>query len=169
MATHSSILAQRILWTKEPGRGPRGHKESDRTKATQHDVVRENRTGHLSDSYLHFVIKDKYLFLFNKIKKKIFGCTTRFVVSQFPDQRWNPKPQQRKSRIPTTGLPGNSQGSLNCKIWSYNALCLGYTPSKVHGQEKYQKNEKEPLQKHLENQIHLLRIFKVSFSVSHFK
>ena len=112
MATHSSILAQRILWTKEPGRGPRGHKESDRTKATQHDVVRENRTGHLSDSYLHFVIKDKYLFLFNKIKKKIFGCTTRFVVSQFPDQRWNPKPQQRKSRILTTGLPGNSQGSL---------------------------------------------------------
>ena len=34
MATHSSILAWRILWTEEPGRGPRGHKESDRTKAT---------------------------------------------------------------------------------------------------------------------------------------
>ena len=25
MATHSSILAWRILWTEEPGGGPRGH------------------------------------------------------------------------------------------------------------------------------------------------
>ena len=31
MATHSSILAWRILWTKEPG-GPWGHKESDTTE-----------------------------------------------------------------------------------------------------------------------------------------
>ena len=31
MATHSSILAWRILWTEEPGGlySPRGHKESD--------------------------------------------------------------------------------------------------------------------------------------------
>ena len=34
MATHSSILAWRIPWTKEPGRlySPWGHKESDTTK-----------------------------------------------------------------------------------------------------------------------------------------
>ena len=34
MATHSSILAQRILWTEEPGQATRiwGHKESDTTE-----------------------------------------------------------------------------------------------------------------------------------------
>ena len=38
MATHTSILAWTILWTEEPlvGYSPQGHKESDRTKATQH-------------------------------------------------------------------------------------------------------------------------------------
>ena len=36
MATHSSILAWRILWTEEPGRlGPLSHKESDRTEHTR--------------------------------------------------------------------------------------------------------------------------------------
>ena len=36
MATHSSILAWRILWTEEPGRlySPRGCKESDTTEVT---------------------------------------------------------------------------------------------------------------------------------------
>ena len=34
MATHSSILAWRILWTEEPGgHGPWGRKESDTTEA----------------------------------------------------------------------------------------------------------------------------------------
>ena len=32
MATHSSILAWRIPWTKEPGRGSWGPKELDRTE-----------------------------------------------------------------------------------------------------------------------------------------
>ena len=32
MATHSSILAQRIPWTGEPGRLPWGYKESDMTE-----------------------------------------------------------------------------------------------------------------------------------------
>ena len=33
MATHSSILAWRILWTEEPGGySPWGHKESDMTE-----------------------------------------------------------------------------------------------------------------------------------------
>ena len=33
MATHSSILAWRIVWTEEPdGCGPLGHKESDTTE-----------------------------------------------------------------------------------------------------------------------------------------
>ena len=32
MATHSSVLAWRILWTEEPG--PLGHKELDVTEAT---------------------------------------------------------------------------------------------------------------------------------------
>ena len=38
MATHSSILAWRILWTKEPGRlhNPWGHKESDMTEGLTH-------------------------------------------------------------------------------------------------------------------------------------
>ena len=35
MATHSSFLAWRIPWTKEPsGYSPEGHKESDTTEAT---------------------------------------------------------------------------------------------------------------------------------------
>ena len=33
MATHSSILAWKILWTEEPGYSPRGHKESNMTEA----------------------------------------------------------------------------------------------------------------------------------------
>ena len=38
MATHSSIVAWGIPWTEGPGRGysPWGHKESDRTKASEH-------------------------------------------------------------------------------------------------------------------------------------
>ena len=32
MATHSSILAWRIPWTEEPGRGPWGRKELDTTE-----------------------------------------------------------------------------------------------------------------------------------------
>ena len=41
MATHSSILAQRIPWTKEPGRlQPQGCKESDTTEVTYHHHVK---------------------------------------------------------------------------------------------------------------------------------
>ena len=37
MATHSSILAQRILWTEEPGTlSPQGCKESDTPEAAEH-------------------------------------------------------------------------------------------------------------------------------------
>ena len=37
MATHSSIHAWRIPWTKEPGGySPWGRKQSDMTEATQH-------------------------------------------------------------------------------------------------------------------------------------
>ena len=37
MATHSSILAWRVLWTEEPGRlQSTGHKESDTTEAMEH-------------------------------------------------------------------------------------------------------------------------------------
>ena len=37
MATPFSILAWRIPWTEEPeGYSPRGHKQSDTTKATEH-------------------------------------------------------------------------------------------------------------------------------------
>ena len=37
MATHSSILAWRVLWTEEPGRlQSTGHKELDTTEATEH-------------------------------------------------------------------------------------------------------------------------------------
>ena len=37
MATHSSILAWRILWTEEPGKvQSTGHKESGMTEVTEH-------------------------------------------------------------------------------------------------------------------------------------
>ena len=38
LATHSNILAWRILWAGEPGKlyTPWGHKESDMTEATEH-------------------------------------------------------------------------------------------------------------------------------------
>ena len=39
MATHSNILAQRILWTEEPGGlQSMGYKELDTTEATQHST-----------------------------------------------------------------------------------------------------------------------------------
>ena len=37
MATHSSIVSWRFLWTEEPGRlQSKGHKESDTTEVTWH-------------------------------------------------------------------------------------------------------------------------------------
>ena len=40
MATHSSILARKILWTEKPGGySPWGHKESDTTEVTEHTEV----------------------------------------------------------------------------------------------------------------------------------
>ena len=40
MATQSSILAWRILWTEEPaGYSPWGHKESDTSEVTQNAEV----------------------------------------------------------------------------------------------------------------------------------
>ena len=36
--TPSNILAWRISWTEKPG-GPQGHKESDRTEATEHTYI----------------------------------------------------------------------------------------------------------------------------------
>ena len=43
MATHSSILAWRILWTEEPrGLQSMAHKESDTTEATRMDSIAAN-------------------------------------------------------------------------------------------------------------------------------
>ena len=40
MATHSSILAWRILWMEEPGGlSPKDSKEQDTTEATEHTHV----------------------------------------------------------------------------------------------------------------------------------
>ena len=37
MAAHSSVLAQRIPWTEEPGEySPQGHRELDSAEVTQH-------------------------------------------------------------------------------------------------------------------------------------
>ena len=45
MATHPSILAQRILWTEElVGCCPQGRMESDTTEATQHVLEKEMAT-----------------------------------------------------------------------------------------------------------------------------
>ena len=43
MAAHSSILAWRVPWTKEPGglESMQGHKESDTTEVTQHALVQK--------------------------------------------------------------------------------------------------------------------------------
>ena len=44
MATHSSILAQRIPCTEEPtGYSPKGQKESDTTEATEHMLDNKKR------------------------------------------------------------------------------------------------------------------------------
>ena len=43
MATHSTILAWRIPWTKEPGRlSPWGRRESDTTEQLTHNLINEN-------------------------------------------------------------------------------------------------------------------------------
>ena len=49
MATHSSILAWKILWTEEPGgTHSRGYKESDMTEHTQtHTCVKQMASGNL--------------------------------------------------------------------------------------------------------------------------
>ena len=53
MATHSSILTWRILWTEEPGGlQSMGHKESDTTKATLHAHV-QNRILRSSERNLN--------------------------------------------------------------------------------------------------------------------
>ena len=41
IATHSNILAWRILWTEEPGRlhSPWGHKELDTAEATENTYI----------------------------------------------------------------------------------------------------------------------------------
>ena len=41
MATHSSILAWRIPWTKESGYSPWGHRELDMTETTRHSSTRK--------------------------------------------------------------------------------------------------------------------------------
>ena len=42
MATHSSILAWRIPWTEEPGRGPWGRKELDTTERLSLSFLLQN-------------------------------------------------------------------------------------------------------------------------------
>ena len=55
MATHSSILAQRIPWTEEPGRlQSMGHKESDTTEVIEH--------------ILHIHLKSAVLLVFTFLK-----------------------------------------------------------------------------------------------------
>ena len=39
-----------------------------------------------------------------------FGCAMQHVESQFPNQRWNPRPLQRQWGVLTTGPPGTSRG-----------------------------------------------------------
>ena len=57
MATHSSILAQRIPWTEEPGGlySPWGRKESDTTEATSH--ARTSSPGNRTSRFSTFRIR----------------------------------------------------------------------------------------------------------------
>ena len=47
------------------------------------------------------------------------GCATRHAGSQFPDQRSNQRPLQRKRRVLTAGQPGKSQMATTSEV-----LCL---------------------------------------------
>ena len=51
--------------------------------------------------HIHFFL---YFLL---IKKNFFGCAAQLAGSYFPNQGLNLGPQQWKSRVLTTGLPGN--------------------------------------------------------------
>ena len=55
MATHSSILAWRILWTEEPGRLQSiSHKELDTTEATEHSTAHTGIQISLCDSDFNY-------------------------------------------------------------------------------------------------------------------
>ena len=65
MATHSSILAWRILWREEPGGlQSMGFKESDTTDATQHASMYELPTNYL---YSHTTVYMNIYFCKGKI------------------------------------------------------------------------------------------------------
>ena len=57
MATHSSILAWRILWTEEPGGcSPLGHKESDTTERLTHTQQMMTELSALKEPFYSSVI-----------------------------------------------------------------------------------------------------------------
>ena len=60
MAIYSSILAWRIPWTKEPGKGysPQGCKESDMTEGTQHEVSQKKKNKHHTIMHIYGIQKN---------------------------------------------------------------------------------------------------------------
>ena len=65
MATHSTTLTWRIPWTEEPGGySPRGCKESDTTKATQH-TCDTCTICEASEHYLKVDLDQLYMYIAN--------------------------------------------------------------------------------------------------------
>ena len=125
MATHSSILAQRIPWTEKPG-GPWGRKALDMTNTFTFIVVYNVMPISVvqqSDSVIH--IRHSFFFF--------FGCNLCHGGgggSQFPNQGWNPRPLHWRHRVLTTGPPGKSQTHFFCSSvrWKTNLQTDYYPP-----------------------------------------
>ena len=77
MATHSSLLTQRIPWTEEP-RGLQGHKQLDMTEATQHtsevQLYRINGDDFLIKTKQHRLVhlNNRNFFFFSQFQKLQF-------------------------------------------------------------------------------------------------
>ena len=83
MATHSSILAQRISWTEEPGYSPWGHKQLDTTESTQHTHVSFTAPGTGLDRSLFFSVNrwPSVQLCRNSIPTFMLGTAPRFPWS----------------------------------------------------------------------------------------
>ena len=119
MATHSSILAQRILWMEEPGGlCPQGCTELDMTVATQHACMHWRRKWQLTPVFLPRESCEQ---------RSLEGCCpqgcTELDMTEATQhacihwrRKWQPTP---------VFLPGESQGQkslVGCRLWGRTEL-----------------------------------------------
>ena len=82
MATHSGILAWRILWTEEPGRSPQSLKESDMTEqlhfTSLHKVLLPQQSSPPEVS-LNPLIYGSRFFFFSQFQPYILRISSCFV------------------------------------------------------------------------------------------